>query len=297
MPETVTIHSDFGADLLQRYEAMSQSAQTVAQAITDEADDYPVVVPTFGESPEDSHSMGARLEAIRTITLLHFPHASKLAPVLSGMLCASESTIDLIRDFNAAKEDFKATVLAIRNGETSGAKEIVNKEVSKGRRTPLLNLLLRNAQINTLDLKRCYTQVRILPAGIESFRWTWATHHARIKKLSIADAEAMIDALPADRQAAIETARDLLAQCTPGEILVRKTNHRHQLRANFTTHDDAGRKNHSCSISGIVIQPGVALPKYKWRDDPAEAGNNRPKRGASVEEHPYIQILDLYRYV
>ncbi len=296
LADTDTMHSDFGADLLQRYELMSRCAVAVAKAIEDEAGDYQVVVPTFGESVEDTHSMDARREAIRAITLLHFPQESESAPVPSGILCASEPSIDLIREYNAAKIAFKEAVLAIRNEESGDTTSIITREVGKGRRTPLLNQLLRNAKITSLDLKRCYTQIRILPSGVESLRWTWATRHARIKKVSVAEAEALLDALPADRQQAIETARDLLARCEPREILVRKTSHRNQLRANYTIRGEDGRQNYSCPISGIVIQPGTELPKFKWRDDPAESGNSRPKRGASVEEKPYIQILDLFRY-
>lgn len=293
MPVETTLYSDFGADLLQSYEAMSRCAQAVTQAIADEANDYQMVVPTFGESLEDAQSQKARREAIRAITQLHFPLESAPPLVPSGILCASQSTIDLIGQFNDAKQAFREVVLSIRwaeNGE-------VATEVGKGRRTPLLRHLLRNAKINTLDLSRCYTQIRVLPTGVESLRWTWATNHSRMRKVSVKEAYTLLDALPADRQVGIELARDLLSRCQSGEILVHKRSQLHQLRANYTIRDENGRQNRSCSISGIIVQPGTQLPKYKWRDDPGETGNARPKRGAPIEDHPYIQILDLYRYV
>lgn len=291
------MHSALGATLLQSYASMSACADAVAQAIEADGSDYPVVLPTFRESVEDTVSDKARQEAIRSITQLHFNRKEGDHPVVrTGILCASEATIALIEQFNAAKTDFRQAVMAIRAVDQGETDAIVSSEVTRGRRTPLLYQLLRTAKISTLDLKRCYAQIRVLPSNVASFRWSWETRHARLKKMSVPEALTLLDALPAEQAEAVEVARKLLASCSPSEQLVRKTAHGARLRANYTVVENGEKTPHACAISGIVIQPGTTLPKYKWRDRSDEPGETRERRGVGVQQHPYIQVLDLYRY-
>ena len=161
----------------------------------------------------------------------------------------------------------------------------------------LLRQALNQVQINTLDLVRAYTQIRILPSGVESFRWTWATRHTRMKKVSVMDAYKMLDALPGEMTDAKEVATKALNDCDPKLTLVLKTEQNNKLRANYTTGKKGERQSHSCSVSGIVVCPGTELPKYKWRDDPdLIEGQKRSPRGSKVANEPFIKALGLYRY-
>lgn len=201
---------------------------------------------------------------------------------------------------NAAKAAFKDAVMAIRNfqketdASVSRISKLIRDEVTeKGYRTEALKKAMGTAGIGSLDLKRCYAQIRIMPPALDVFSWTWATNHARIKKVTLQEAIEMAKKLPG--QGASQTAVDLLNKCNPGEILVKKSTLPNQLRANYAYLEDGSIVRKSCPISGVVIAQQKNLPRKFWRDNPGDQ-RRRPAQESGIEEEPLILALDLYRY-
>ncbi|MDN3385106.1 hypothetical protein QL995_20995 [Pseudoalteromonas sp. APC 3358] len=287
--------------LYESYGEMSAACESVKTAVRADAALYPVYVPTFGEDESEKTSNAAREAAIKSITQLFILDDGETVPE-AGILCASPETVKTVEKLNDTKDKFKKAVMAIRNYQKknkqaqSNISKLIRDEVTqRGYRTDELKLAMETARISSLELKRCYAQIRVMPAELDVFSWTWATNHSRIKKVSVQGAQELIDALPEAKSEAAETARSLLEQCRPDEMLARKIKLPHQLRANYAYLSEGKVVRKLCPISGIVIAQQKNMPRKLWRDKP---GNNpeRLPRASGIEQKEFIKVLGLHRY-
>jgi hypothetical protein len=287
--------------LYESYQTMAEMCLALKEAVHSDSAEYPVFVPTHGVNEEDKVSQAAREAAMDSMTQLFILRKEEHLPN-AGILCASADTVSAVSDLNASKLAFKKAVMAIRNfqkdqdGALSRVSKLINDEIlEKGYRTKSLKKAMGTAGISSLDLKRCYAQIRIMPPALDVFSWTWATQHARIKKISLSEAIEMAKKLP--EKEASETALALLRQSSPGEMLVRKVPLPNQLRANYAYKEDGFTIRKSCPISGIVIAQQKNMPRKLWRDNPGSTTDlPRLPRESSIEQEVFIKVLDLHRY-
>lgn len=294
---TVVLPAEYIRALYEAYQVLAEACLTLSSAVSSDRERYPVYIPTFGM--EDKESNEAREAAIKSMTQLFVADEGECAPE-AGIVCASPETVAATEQLNAAKAAFKDAVMAIRNfqketdASVSKISKLIRDEVTeKGYRTEALQNAMGTAGIGSLDLKRCYAQIRIMPPALDVFSWTWATNHARIKKVTLQEAIEMAKKIPG--QGASQIAVDLLNKCNPGEILVKKATLPNQLRANYAYLEDGGTVRKSCPISGIVIAQQKNLPRKFWRVNPGDQ-RRRPAQESVIEEEPLILALDLYRY-
>ncbi|MCG8614307.1 MAG: hypothetical protein MI864_27660 [Pseudomonadales bacterium] len=289
----------FVRNLYETYQALAEACLAVKNAVRSDKDNYPIYIPTFGSTEVDFTSNNAREAAIKSITQLFILDEGRLPE--AGIVCASPDTVAAVDRLNAAKNSFKGAVIAIRKfqKETDTAvsrisKLIRDKVTEDGYRSEILKKAMTTVGITSLDLKRCYANIRIMPPGLEVFSWTWATNHYRIHKVSVEQAMEMAKKLPSDKA---EVALDLLGNCRPGETLVHRVRLPNQLRANYAYKENNNIVRKSCPISGIVITQQERMPRKLWRDNP---GRNedlpRLQRESGFEENVFISSLNLYRY-
>ena len=291
-------------NLYEAYLSMSEASLSVRTAVeSDHADDYPVFVPTFGSSEVAHVSYDARSAAIDSMTQLTVqPQGTQLPE--AGIVCASPETVALVAALNNAKTEFKKAIMAIRNVQNKAdapvprITRLINAEiVEKGYRTDALKKAMKTTGISSLDLKRCYAHIRIMPPELDVFSWTWATTHSRVKKVSFEEAIAMAKKLPKEStaKAAVEI---LVRRCNPSSPLVRKISLPNQLRANYAYKVDEMVVRKSCPISGVVIAQQKVMPRKLWRPNPglSEASASRLPRESSIEAEPIVNALGLYRY-
>lgn len=288
-------------DLYQAYQELASAVQEATAALrADEG--LPVYLPKFGASNDDHASLEARREAIASIAQLFIPKSNQVL-YNAGLLCASPASVEAVEHMNAAKLIFKAAVKAIK--DASKVRDLSGNEVSSlldGRsdlfRTEELKSAMNTARISALDLWKCYAQIRIMPPGLEVFSWTWATTHSRMTKLTVEDARKKVEQYFEGNQEKLEFYTQLLTQCATDEVLIEKVKLGNQLRANYGYLEDGETQRKSCTISGVVIVQGTTLPRYLWRDDPAESGElvKRLDRKSDIAKDPLIKELDIYRY-
>lgn len=294
----------FIKELHERFLAMENGCIKVKASIRSSNDDFPVYVPTFSEDDQENTSERAREAAIKSITqLFHTREGEYLAE--AGILCASSKTVVAIEQLNKTKKDFKDAVMDIRKYQhenkiaVSKVDKLINDELrEKGVRTEALTYAMGTARIRSLDLKRCYAIIRILPENLDVFSWTWAATHSRIKKITVNQALAMARSLTDDTKR--NTAVDILSRCPADEILVRKIGLGNQLRANYAYKENDIIVRKSCPVSGIVIAQQAFMPRKFWRSDPGKPDANKPHRltrVSSIEKEPFVVALGLYRYV
>ncbi len=294
---------DYIRELYERFLALKNACIKVKAAVRTCEGDFPVYVPTCSEDEAVQVSETARDAALKAITQLFRPREGEYMAD-AGILCASASTVQAIAQLNAAKAAFKTAILAIRayqkkeNIAVSKIDKLINDELLvKGRRTDHLNEAMRTVGIRSLDLKRCYATIRIMPENLAVFSWTWATTHSRVKKVTVKEALAMARSLSDEKKR--ESALDSLSRCKDDEVLVRRIRLANQLRANYAYREDGAIIRRSCPISGVVIAQQRVMPRMFWRDDPG-MGDDKPQRLlrlSRIEKAAFVPSLGLHRYV
>lgn len=305
MPVQPKKDSVLPADLINTlylaYQSLAEHCLMTKEAIRKDSEDYPVYIPTFGKSEDETGSPAAREAAIESIVRLFFLDGEKWLPE-SGILCASQETVSVIEALNTVKTAFKSAVLAIRNfhkdADSSSAhiSKLIRDEITeRGYRTDSLKKAMATAGISTLDLKRCYAQIRIMPPRLNVFSWTWATTHSRIKKVSLDQARELAKNLAEERTS--EVALDMLNRCKSSESFALKVSLPNQLRANYAFDDGQSIVRKSCPISGVVIAQQKHMPRKLWRNNPGKSEDLlRLPRESDIEAEPFIEVLNLYRY-
>lgn len=282
---------------------MENACIKVKTAVRSSGNNFPVYVPTYSDNNDEMTSELAREAALKSITQLFHTHEGEhLAE--AGILCSSSETVTTIVQLNTAKNAFKKAIMSIReyqkdeNVVIRKIDKLINDELlEKGRRTDELTQAMGTAGIRSLDLKRCYAKIRIIPQNLDVFSWTWAVNHSRIKKVTLTDALVMARSLPDDAKR--EIAMDILSNCTPNEVLVRKIGLPNQLRANYAYKEDGKLIRKSCPVSGVVIAQQATMPRMLWRENPEISGikPERLPRVSGIENVALVHSLSLYRYV
>lgn len=293
--------SELTFELYQTYSDLVVACQNVRNSILQDGEDYPIYLPTYDSLIQKSYSSTPRTEAIASITQIYAPQKGQNF-LRAGLLCASPDTINSIKYLNVAKDEFKAAVMAIRNfaqtKETAASRisSLIREEITeRGHRSDVLQHAMATTGITSIDLKRAYAHVRIIEPNLESFSWTWAANHSRIKKLSMDQAVELASSLSSPE--ASQAALSLIGQCPPSQEFAIRTPLANQLRANYVYSEEGARKRKSCTISGIVAIQQKHLPKRLWRDDPGEKSAPRLDRETAIEEDVYIRSLNIHRYL
>ncbi|PVZ64521.1 hypothetical protein DC094_19615 [Pelagibaculum spongiae] len=288
--------------LLQHYEALRVANTRFADAVRADQD-LPLLLP--GHSNAGVHG---RDLAIQSMTQMWLLEPGEVLPK-AGVVCASPATIRQAENLNQAKDDFRQAIKAVREAVT-GNKSRLDKLIDRvlqqqdeaqRRRIDSLQLALKRAKINRLDLLRCYANIRILPEQLMSISWTWARTHSAIDKISREDAIEQAENL--SNSNAREIALSRLQALSPEQSLVFKKKLPNQLRANLLYRQSDEVKRKAITISGIVLCQDPILPeRWVWRDDPGEADKKAPPRritrlDSKIDPEPYIKALHLHRYL
>lgn len=277
-------------NLLDMYEQLDSHRHRLADAVRKDA--LPMFLPDYTGEPGKESEM-----AIASMIQIWHLNIDE-APLLSaGVVCASPSTVAAAKQLNEAKGNFKRAVAALRGNDTKTKLDhLVERAMHKeGERGGELLLAMRRARLGQLNLKRCYAQVLVLPAGLTSISFTWATTHSVIESITVAQATKMAEKLQNDETR--KTVIDLLSEFSPGDQLAYKKKLPNQLCANLISKDGDDLRKKSVTISGVVIHQGDTLPYSIWRSDPGKARPRVPRHDLAIESEPYIKALCLHRYL
>lgn len=226
--------------------------------------------------------------------------------VRAGLMCVSKRSINHAEKLNEAKSEFSEAVKLVREEQgvlhtsNKGLTKMVGNHLEKGnRRSEKVALALTRIGQTSLDLKRCYTKIRVLPSSLESISWTWAKKHSRDQQFTWDEVDQMIERMIELESDARETAKRLLAGCAKDEIFVKHVPLHNQLRANCVFNESGERIRKMVTVSGVILIGVQQLPnKMIWRDNPEKSDYVEPRleRFDRVQRLPFIRALNLYRY-
>jgi hypothetical protein len=272
-------------ELMSCFEKLQASLDHLQECIN--ADQLPFVLP--------ADERNDRSTAIKSFSQIFYSEKEK--PAIAGLLCASKATIFAATEVNIIKAEFKDIIKTIRkNGQSSKTRidKLINSAMHKqeGRHEDV-SLALKRSNIADANLMRCYANIRVLPANVESLSWSWTSKHSAIQKMSVDEARKVAKEIQVQKTREIVT--DMLDKLDQGTFLAHKKPLPNALRANIVYHDNNERKRKVINVSGVVLCPGPTLPRYIWRDDPVE--NKRvPRCDSTIEPYPYIKSLRLHLY-
>lgn len=288
-------------EMLSAYQSMAVSVEAL-RATMREYPEMKLFLPTYRDKP------GGELEnAIASLTeIWHMDQGVKLAEV--GLISAPPVVVQAIQTLNDAKQVFKTSVVAIRKAGESGNHTIMTAvekhmlldgEKPSCRRSEDIREAMRITRLGRLDLLRCYRHARILEENLESISWTWARTHTSVEKITMEEAIKKAEQLP--NEDSREITLNLLAAIPPGDTLIVRKQLNNQLRANLVWQENKERKRKAVTISGIVINPSINLPKMLWRDDPgprkeSESIDRLVRADSRINPEPYIQALNIHLY-
>lgn len=278
-------HMKLVEDLVEKYQALSLALNELRPLLM--KDPAPMWCPVPGAS---------RFNAVESL-LGHFNGDPALP---AGVMCVSPDILPVVTRVNEAKDQFKATVMAMR--EAAAVKKTRIDRIltqlfgPESARPECLTSALRSTDLSRLDLMRTYTNVRVLPSPLRSISFTWSIGHQLSREVSVAEASEWVEALKSEEFKTM--ARNLLARLRPGEKLARVVELPNQLRANLTYHSEGGAlARKSISIANVVLCPQDVLPQCVWREDP---GTNTAKRlqrwDKKIDDQEYIPGLKLHLY-
>ena len=286
-------------ELLQKYEALEAANSRFADALRADKD-LPVLLPDY-EGGAD------REAAIKAMTQMWYLEPDESLP-RAGVVCASPATIQEAENLNQHKTAFQTAIKSVRDtvtGEKSRLDKLIDRVLlqqneKERRRVEELQLALKRAQINRLDLLRCYAKIRVLPESLMSISWTWARTHSVIDPISREEAIKQAENLSDGESKDIALSR--LSSLAPGQMLAYKKKLPNQLRANLLYREDDEVKRKAVTISGVALSQDGSLPKkWVWRDDPGELDPKAPKDritrlDSKIDPEPYIKSLHLHLY-
>lgn len=287
-------------ELLQKYEALEAANARFADAVRADKD-LPLLLPECEGEPN-------REVAIKAMSQMWYLEPGESLP-RAGVVCSSPATIQEAENLNEYKADFQASIKSVRDkvtGEKSRLDKLIDRVLlqqneKERHRVEELQLALKRAQINRLDLLRCYARIRVLPKDLMSISWTWARTHSVIDPISREDAIKQAENLSDGESKEVALSR--LSSLAPGQMLAYKKKLPNQLRANLLYHEDDEVKRKAVTISGIALSQDSALPKkWVWRDDPGELDPKAPmnritRLDSKIDPEPYIKALHLHLYI
>lgn len=264
----------------------------------------PVLLPTYTGSPEPL----ARREAV-VATLTRMLRSDNEAQLLeAGLVCASSDTLVAARVVNDAKAVVKDAITRLREeiherhqkiGQNLRIDHLLQRALAREsdpKRLDDLSQLLRNLDLKRIDLIACYTQIRILEPRVNSISWTWARTRYSGERVTHKEALQMAEALEGDEKVNAMAAINRFP--SHAMFMQVKTLPALQLRANLVI-QDRNPPAKAISVSGPVLSPDTTLPRYVWRDRPADGQPPaRLKRSDTlISEQPFVPALKLHSYV
>ena len=260
----------------------------------DSFDGYGCYAPTVFDKDDLRRSVAARNVLIdAACQLFYIP--GKEPELIPGVLCSSPETIEAIHKLNELKTAFKRCVAIIR--KQFPVNSAINQLIRKGYTVNDDGQNTMELLHDTLNLKRCYAHLKVLPPNTLSVSYTWANRHTSGKKVSRDKVEKeMIPNLQGEDAQA--TALKLLNSVSDDEFVLIKGYKPPVLRANTTYREDGDTQRSSLVVSGALIVGTRNPPHLRWREtEDSNINNPSPvRRKNTIEEEPYIKTLKLHRY-
>jgi hypothetical protein len=255
-------------NLREAYNSLLKAQSSAIDAILadgrTQGEKYAVYAPNICDLPAGKHGFEERIALANSIKDV-FTTRKADTDSLTGILCSSPNTVAKIEALNAAKNQIKDVVTAIKRQDRLLDSTTGEIAADLGFRTSELRKAMKEVGFAAVDLKRVYAQIRILEPKVHRVSWTWARKHVTYKKLSRKTLDQRIEELEATNPIAAREAANALSGMSKSNFTER-CNLPPQLRINYSFGVKGALKLKASPVSGVLILQQNDLPSVRWRD-------------------------------
>ena len=221
--------------------------------------------------------------------------------ICPGFIGASPETLTLIDTLNQHKENFKKSILALKQQKIPLSDPVINEKFEGilKKRPTLTAQTLQKFGLARLHLKQCYRIIPILPLFPLKISWTWANTRA-IKRITRDEAEALL----CKKKNSIKKESELekLMTIPKNQSLAIVQDLAPHLRANIVL-DNHKHEKIRMMIKGpiplfFLSQKGDPIPSFK--PPPPKHGKNKDRLKRSdqkIEQIPFLTSIRVHRYL
>lgn len=280
-------------DLFARYQQLLAALVDFSSALRDDTH-LPLWVSRSEQEIEKQRDM--RQKAIQLFQQLWYLDEQEGRETITcpGLIGASDTTMNSAQTLNAAKDEFKQAVLALKSIRKNQADALL---AELHERDPKVASALQKMGTARLNLKQTYRHVPLLTTKPVKVGFTWSQHGRTIQRISVAEVRNLLSKRPSAPM--IEIALNKLASLSANEPLARARSVVPHLRANVVFDDSVTPKRRLVQTPLPLLIPlrtGESLPEF-IPIAPQPMGQERLKRSdIKIEETPFIESLGIYRY-
>ncbi len=239
-----------------------------------------------------------RLKAIELYRALWYEDCQDGRETLTcpGLVGASPATIAAAQAGNAAKDAFKAAVLALKSMERAEASAAM---ADLHRRQVQVAIAMRRMGAARLNLKQAYRHIPLLERRPLKVGFTWSRQGRVIQRTRVAEARRLLEQRVETPQIHQELQR--LAEIPSDEMLARVRSVCPHLRANIVFANPQGsgvqRRLMQTPLPILIpLQPGESLPEF-IPVAPELLTNPRLRRAdVRIEDEPFLPMIRVHRY-
>jgi len=285
-------NATLGITLLESYRRLLGAVAELSRAVHEERR-LPVWVALSDE--ERRQDLAPRAKAAGLYQALWYQDGQEGRETLTcpGIVGADADTLDLARDCNAAKDAFKAAVLALKTLPRPQANLLM--EDLHQRAEPVATAMRRMGAAR-LNLKQAYRHTPLLERRPDKIGFTWSNQGRTIQRTTVAEARRLLE-----RRAETPEVNQALArlnQVPETEILARVRSVCPHLRANLLYAGSGQRRLMQAPLPIMIpLQAGEGLPEFvPVGVEPS--GQQRLRRSdVRIEDEPFLPLIRVHRYL
>lgn len=284
--------STLGITLLETYRQLLTAVADVTRAVHEERS-LPVWIALSEE--ERCQGLSPRAKAAGLYQALWYRDGQEGRETLTcpGLIGADADTLELTRVCNAAKDAFKAAVLALKALPRPQANRLI--EDLHQRAEPVARAMRRMGAAR-LNLKQAYRHIPLLVQRPDKIGFTWSNQGRTIQRTTVAEARRLLERRTESPE--VNQALTTLARVPESEMLARVRSVCPHLRANLLFAGSGQRRLMQAPLPIVIpLKPGEGLPDFvPVGVEPS--GQQRLRRSdVRIDDEPFLPIIRVHRYL
>lgn len=283
------------AELLISFEALLERLDACCSSVRHDA---VLAVWVSRSEAELADGLDMRFKAIQLYRALWYEETQDGRATLTcpGIVGVSQDTLAAAHACNAAKDRFKAAVLALK---ALGRNEANVALIDLHRRQEAIAVAMRRMGAARLNLKQAYRHVPLLDQRPLKIGFTWSKQGRVIQRTSLAAARRLLEQRVETPQIRLELQR--LAEIRDDEMLARVRGVCPHLRANivFAAHEnlDVGRRLMQAPLPILVpLNRGESLPEFVPVGPEPPVISRLRRSDVRIEDTPLLPSVRIHRY-
>jgi hypothetical protein len=212
-----------------------------------------------------------------------------------GIVGASPNVMAAAATCNAAKDNFKAAVLALKSLHKTDANSLMTELY---RRDEAVAAVMKRMGAARLNLKQAYRHIPLLDKRPLKIGFTWSKQGRTIQRTSVAEAWRLLNRRRETPQRQME--RQRLSSIPDSEVLARVRSVCPHLRANIVLANSNGgvkRRLMQAPLPLLIpLSPGEKLPEFVPIPPEPQGGLRLQRSDIRIEDEVFLPSLHAYRY-